>query len=124
MQDMKKKDEKLEKLSEPKLLKEEFLGGRLYTGPMYKKYNVVLRGLQHAFMRTEMIALCCSKEVADRFETGAVSFEEAKDAALWRQRRLARAPWSSGHQRMTIDQLIKWRPSARASRSGVQRVNS
>lgn len=37
----------LELLREAPLLKEESYAARLYTGPMYVKYNAVLRGVQH-----------------------------------------------------------------------------
>ena len=38
---------RLEKLHEPALLLEEGVGGRLYTGPMFVKYNDLLRGFGH-----------------------------------------------------------------------------
>ena len=39
------KNERLEELELKKLSIEEFYGARLYTGPMFMKYNAVLRGL-------------------------------------------------------------------------------
>ena len=33
----------LRELGHEELLHEEMIGGRLYTGPMYQKYNIVLR---------------------------------------------------------------------------------
>ena len=33
----------LRDLREPELIREEVVGGRLYSGPMYEKYNAVLR---------------------------------------------------------------------------------
>ena len=65
-------------LGEPEVIKEEFLATRLYSGPMYLKFNAVLRGLQHTFMRNAMVSLCCSKEVADKYEAGTMTFEEAR----------------------------------------------
>merc|ERR1719174_3356124 len=38
--------------------REEFEGARLYTGPMYLKYNAVLRGLQFDFARPVFEELC------------------------------------------------------------------
>ena len=51
----------LEALSEPELLEEELIGGRLYTGPMYQKYNLVLRSAVDGappFMRAEFESSC------------------------------------------------------------------
>ena len=44
--ELKRKNEELSKLGQPEVCREEFVGARLYTGPMYLKYNAVLRGLQ------------------------------------------------------------------------------
>jgi len=38
--------------------KEEFIAARLYTGPMYLKYNAVLRGLQFEFAKQSFDQLC------------------------------------------------------------------
>ena len=42
----------------------ERVGGRLYAGPMYEKYNGVLRGLRSKveFLQLTMVSLCCSAE--------------------------------------------------------------
>ena len=42
--------------------------------------DATLRGLQHEFMRGAMISLCCSKEVADKYEAGAMTFEQASES--------------------------------------------
>jgi len=36
---------RLDALGEPRMLREEFLAARLYTGPMFMKYNLVLRAV-------------------------------------------------------------------------------
>ena len=47
----------------------EVVGGRLYTGPLFVKYNGVLRGLDSPvpFLKNSMIQLCCSKDISERF---------------------------------------------------------
>ena len=37
------RNEQLQQLGSPPLLEQEFVGARLYTGPMYVKYNAILR---------------------------------------------------------------------------------
>ena len=63
---------------------EQFLGARLYTGPMYMKYNACLRGLQ-AFgieqFRSDFIRLCCDAATADAHAAGSCTFAEAKARA-------------------------------------------
>jgi NLR family CARD domain-containing protein 3 len=55
---------KLQSMGEPELLLWEMIGSRLYTGPMFAKYNTVLRGLgagKHAVdthMVSQFTALC------------------------------------------------------------------
>ena len=43
---MAEKNEQLEREHQPKLVKDELVGAQLYTGPVFEKYNAVLRGLQ------------------------------------------------------------------------------
>ena len=47
---------------------------------MFVKYNGVLRGLQSesAFLRNQMLQLCCAAGIADEYQRGKLSFEEAK----------------------------------------------
>ena len=47
----------------------EVCGGRMYTGPMFVKYNTILRGLDSPvdFLKNSMIQLCCPKDVSERF---------------------------------------------------------
>jgi hypothetical protein len=63
-------NERLAKLGLPTLIKEEVIGLRLYTGPMFMKYNAVCRGgaldgSQIAFMRNSFHELC----MGNRFPT-------------------------------------------------------
>ena len=53
-----KRNRQLAQAGEPTLIPEEFFGARLYTGPMYMKYNIVLRGLRFEAMRAKMDELC------------------------------------------------------------------
>jgi len=66
---------------EPALTLEEAFGARLYTGPLFVKYNAVLRGLDSPvlYLRCEMVRLCCSEEDA---ESHAKAAEEAKAKRL------------------------------------------
>mmetsp|Transcript_19149 Transcript_19149/g.54411 ORF Transcript_19149/g.54411 Transcript_19149/m.54411 type:complete len:422 (-) Transcript_19149:757-2022(-) len=59
----------LQGLSQPKLIDEEVIGGRLYTGPLFVKYNAVLRGLQSKdpHLRREFIRMCALKETFDKY---------------------------------------------------------
>ena len=57
----------------------EAIGGRMYTGPMFVKYNTVLRGLDSPvpFLKNSMIQLCCSKDVSDKFMGTSKVFQPA-----------------------------------------------
>ena len=67
---MEEKNKRLICLKEAPLKEEELIGGRLYTGPLFTKYNSVLRGVDSTsdFLQTQFISLCCAKEVGERFE--------------------------------------------------------
>jgi len=43
--EMDERNRRLREMKEPELVLEEALGARLYTGPLFVKYNAVLRGL-------------------------------------------------------------------------------
>ena len=64
-------------MKEPELLLEEAFGARLYTGPLFPKYNAVLRGLDTmvAFLRNDMIKRCCSGDVAGKYSRSELSYE-------------------------------------------------
>ena len=64
---------RLRDMGEEPLLLQEALGARLYTGPLFVKYNAVLRGLESEvdFLRNQMVQLCCPKVIADDFMGGA-----------------------------------------------------
>lgn len=66
MQEMEIQNAKLRAENEPLVTKEEVIGGRLYSGPMYVKYNAVLRGIASSvdFLQKQLIELCCSYDLA------------------------------------------------------------
>ena len=80
---------RLQAQGEPALTLEEAFGARLYTGPLYYKYNAVLRGLDSPVLhlRCEMVRLCCSEEDAGLHARAA---DEAKAKRL--AERLAEEP--------------------------------
>jgi NLR family CARD domain-containing protein 3 len=57
---MKEKNAQLENIHQAPLIKEEVLGSRLYTGPLFVKYNAVLRGLhcKNYNLIQQMLTLC------------------------------------------------------------------
>ena len=71
---------RLSLLGEPELQLVEAVGARLYTGPMFAKYNSVLRGLDSevAFLKSQMVELCCAKDVAERFAAEALPYEQVR----------------------------------------------
>ena len=74
------KNARLRELTEPPLEMAEMTGARLYTGPMFIKYNGVLRGLDSdvAFLKDTMVKLCCATDVAMRYSNGEVAYEVAR----------------------------------------------
>lgn len=83
---MEEKNTRLICLKEAPLKEEELIGGRLYTGPLFVKYNSVLRGVDSTsdFLQTQFISLCCAKEVGERFEKSdksSTDFSAAKSHA-------------------------------------------
>ena len=86
------KNRQLREANQPEVVREEMIAAILYTGPMFVKYNGVLRGLssESPFLRNQMISLCCSKDIADAYlgstprdkpflaAAGSITFEVAK----------------------------------------------
>ena len=74
-------NERLQAAHQPTVVMKEVIAARLYTGPMYVKYNAVLRGLrsQSAFLRNTLVVLCCPKAIADEYTGGTLSFDEASE---------------------------------------------
>lgn len=68
---------KLSAMGEPVATLEEAIGARLYTGPLFIKYNAVLRGIETdvPFLRSVLIQRCCSASVAAAYEQGSVAWE-------------------------------------------------
>ncbi len=74
----------LAKKKEPRLTLDEGVGARLYTGPLYVKYNTVLRGIgtkAAQALRLKMIELCCADDVAVQY------LELHQSAAAYKQAR-------------------------------------
>ena len=77
---------------QPRVISEELIAARLYTGPMFSKYNAVLRGLrsENDYMRNMMVSLCCPAAIVGHFlggtprtalhlpPAGHLSFEDAQ----------------------------------------------
>ena len=59
----------LREANQPELMLEEIIAACLYTGPMFVKYNAILRGLasEIPFLCNQMVSLCCPKDVADAY---------------------------------------------------------
>ena len=72
-------NEQLKKHDHAPLARAELIAINLYTGPLFLKYNAVLRGLRSTvpFLINTMITLCCSKEVTAKYKDGSITFEEA-----------------------------------------------
>ena len=87
-------NERLQAARQPTMMTAEVIAARLYSGPMYVKYNAVLRGLrsQSDFLRNTMVVLCCPKAIADEYmgavprsqlfrpAAGPISFDEASES--------------------------------------------
>jgi hypothetical protein len=70
----------LEKRNEPPLTFAEGIGARLYTGPLFVKYNAVLRGLDSdvRFLENDMIERCCSKPTAVAYRGGLLPYARVR----------------------------------------------
>ena len=74
------KNKELAKGEESLLIFPEVVGARLYTGPLFFKYNAVLRGLdsETEMLRDSMVELCCPKAVSDAYRAKKIGYDEAK----------------------------------------------
>ena len=74
------RNRQLETAGQPPIIDEELIGARLYTGPLFVKYNGVLRGLQSDshFLKNSMVTLCCPRAVSAAYMGGATLFEPAR----------------------------------------------
>ena len=84
----------LREANQPEMMLEEIIAACLYTGPMFVKYNALLRGLasEIPFLCNQMVSLCCPKDVADAYlgstprdklflvAAGKITFEVAKQS--------------------------------------------
>ena len=58
-----KANEKLRAAGHSEMIREELVGGRLYTGPMYEKYNAVLRAKSgNPFLVAKVEKLCAGNQ--------------------------------------------------------------
>lgn len=71
---------KLRAIGEPEMTLEEALGLRSYTGPLFVKYNSVLRGLNSEvdFLQKQLVSLCCAAEVSEQLANKTISFAQAR----------------------------------------------
>lgn len=73
LQRVRARNERLKKISEPELVDAEVLAARAYTGPLFYKYNAVLRGLDTEsytappLLKNTMVRLCCPKATYDAY---------------------------------------------------------
>ena len=88
------RNEQLKAFNQPKVVLDEVISARLYTGPMFVKYNAVLRGLgsESPFLSNTMIMLCCPAAVVTEYmgttsrstpflpAAGSMSFEGAQQS--------------------------------------------
>jgi len=72
------KNVQLTRINEPTLTRQELIGGRLYTGPCFVKYNAVLRGIDSDVdhLRKEFVRLCCSDDDFKAFRPAQQSTSE------------------------------------------------
>ena len=72
-------NERLAAANQPTLLIAETVAMRFYTGPLFVKYNGVLRGLHSAapLLRSELIRLCASEATRSLYETRMASVEHS-----------------------------------------------
>ena len=84
LQRVRARNERLKKIGEPELVDAEVLAARLYTGPVFYKYNAVLRGLDTdsytapPLLKNTMVRLCCPEATHDAYIGTAVD-------APWRE---------------------------------------
>jgi hypothetical protein len=71
------KNRELRSLKSEELHVSELVAARLYTGPMFAKYNAVLRGLRLEFARGTFLELCGADGTYDKWERGELTFREA-----------------------------------------------
>ena len=79
---LKSRNAQLEQAGQPPVIREELIAANMYTGPVFVKYNAVLRGLHSGshYLRNTMIQLCCPESVFRQY-IGSVPPEEMFHAA-------------------------------------------
>ena len=76
---MEGQNRRLEEIQGDLLTWAEVVGGRMYTGPLFQKYNGILRGLDSPvpFLKNSMIQMCTAKDVSESYMGTAKTWERA-----------------------------------------------
>ena len=75
------RNQQLQEAKHPPLEDEEIIAANMYSGPMFDKYNTVLRGLLSAsseYMHDRMVRLCCPPATAEKYAARTITLTEAK----------------------------------------------
>ena len=82
---MQQQNERIRAVGGDELQDFEVIGGRLYTGPLFVKYNGVLRGLDSpvTFLKNDMVSLVTPKEMYEKYIGTAQKWEEANGALTY-----------------------------------------
>ena len=77
---LEERSERLRAMDEPPLSLPEAMSARLYTGPMFVKYNCVLRGLDSAVapLRAQMVGLCSARADAEALASGGATYAQVR----------------------------------------------
>lgn len=78
-----KKNEQLRAIKQPLITREEVIAARLYTGPLFEKYNAVLRGLNSGvpFLRGQLVSRCATPQAYGAYQA-AVATEAPLTSAI------------------------------------------
>ena len=66
---MDEKNAQLQAVKQPPMTTEELIGARLYTGPLFEKYNAVLRGVNSTvpFLRSQLVMRCAPEAAREAY---------------------------------------------------------
>jgi len=64
------RNRELERTHQPAIIREEIIAARLYTGPLFEKYNAVLRGVSTSstYLRAQLIQLCAPPGTHEEYQ--------------------------------------------------------
>ena len=73
------RNEALREAKQPPLTTDEIIGARLYTGPMFEKYNGVMRGLRSGvpFLERQLVRLCALPQTLQTYDAACEASEGA-----------------------------------------------